>query len=725
MKSVTKGGFTMPGEAGYEELTLQLAERWGADVIRDSDGTKLSPEILAAGYEIYSTICIIREHNEWAQAHPEARQQTFLVTPPSVATAAVPLTIDLMASFFADQFEIHYGPAAHSCWQVWDRTTGQLLTAADWSFDPARGAVTISAPEPFHSYTVSFLAYRIWEEINMYNHVTNHWQSEHLIPVDPRLPIARDYLYNYLKDWCEAHPETDVVRFTSLFYNFVWIWGSDERQRHLFTDWASYDFTVSEKALADFAEEYGYTLTAEDFVNAGNYHVTHMPPTRTQLDYMDFTQRFVLDFGRRLVALVQSYGKKAYVFYDDSWVGLEPSGPYFQDYGFDGLIKCVFSGFEVRLCNAAPVATHEIRLHPYLFPTGLNGKPTFMEGGDPTYDAKCYWRQVRRALLRAKIDRIGLGGYLHLVQDYPDFVDYIAEIAEEFRLLSEYHTAGEVYTLPLTVGVLHHWGNLRPWTLSGHFHESDKHDLIHINEALAGLPVSVKFLSFDQAKAGGLDGLDVLINAGNEGDAWSGGEVWNDPDLLTQITAWVHRGGCFLGVGEPTAARGHGNLFRLSDVLGIDLDTGAKTSHGKRSFDLTEVSGLWPAGAAISGKAELFLCAPDTQVLASSGGVPTVTRHDFGRGCGIYLSSFRENPANNRLLLNLLLLSQNLPLDHDYLSDNPLTECAWYPAKQALIVINNSPDPQTANIRTLGGLVRVKLSGFATEVVHLGESTCE
>ncbi|MBQ9911193.1 MAG: hypothetical protein IJM50_06825, partial [Lachnospiraceae bacterium] len=31
-----KGGFTLPGEAGYEQLTLRLAERWGADCIRDS-----------------------------------------------------------------------------------------------------------------------------------------------------------------------------------------------------------------------------------------------------------------------------------------------------------------------------------------------------------------------------------------------------------------------------------------------------------------------------------------------------------------------------------------------------------------------------------------------------------------------------------------------------------------------------------------------------------------
>ena len=27
--STTKGGFTLPGESGYEKLTLEMAEKWG------------------------------------------------------------------------------------------------------------------------------------------------------------------------------------------------------------------------------------------------------------------------------------------------------------------------------------------------------------------------------------------------------------------------------------------------------------------------------------------------------------------------------------------------------------------------------------------------------------------------------------------------------------------------------------------------------------------------
>ena len=55
-------------------------------MIRDSDVTVLSDEITNAGYGIYSTICIIRDHNAWAKENQDKLQQTFLMTSPKVAT---------------------------------------------------------------------------------------------------------------------------------------------------------------------------------------------------------------------------------------------------------------------------------------------------------------------------------------------------------------------------------------------------------------------------------------------------------------------------------------------------------------------------------------------------------------------------------------------------------------------------------------------------------------
>ena len=94
-----KGDFTLPGEAGYEKLTLRLAEKWGADVVRDSDGTQLSPEILSAGYGVYSTICVIREHNDFAKAHPETQAEAPLYSLP-VAAESETLEINLLNGYF-------------------------------------------------------------------------------------------------------------------------------------------------------------------------------------------------------------------------------------------------------------------------------------------------------------------------------------------------------------------------------------------------------------------------------------------------------------------------------------------------------------------------------------------------------------------------------------------------------------------------------------------------
>ena len=119
--SLEKGGFTLPGESGYEELTLRLADKWGADVIRDSDGTELSEDIIHAGYGIYSTVCVIRDHNEWAKENADKLQQTFLSTPPVVAVTCSGLEIRLLESFFEEQFRINDKEGAMKYWQVWDK----------------------------------------------------------------------------------------------------------------------------------------------------------------------------------------------------------------------------------------------------------------------------------------------------------------------------------------------------------------------------------------------------------------------------------------------------------------------------------------------------------------------------------------------------------------------------------------------------------------------------
>lgn len=721
MAEIKKGSFTLPGEAGFESLTLKMAEKWGADVIRDSDGTKLSEDITKAGYGIYSTICVIRADNAWAKKNMDKLQQNFLMSEPVMAESDT-VVISPLKGYFTQQFKLNKSEEALEYWQVFDRTTGEEIKS--WSFDSEAETVTITGAEPWHSYTVNFLAVRLWEEISMYNHITNDWgDKEHLMAVDPRYPETQAHMIEWMTEWCEKNPDTTVVRFTSMFYNFAWFWKDDKNCRDAFSDWGSYAMTTTPLALKEFEKKYGYAMTSEDFVNAGLYTSTHNVPSKKYRAWMDFINEFVVSFGKKLIDIVHSYGKKAYVFYDDSWIGVEPYSKRFKEFGFDGLIKCVFNGFEARLCAGVDGVTHELRFHPYLFPTGLTGEPTFAPGGNPKLDASRYWVNVRRALLRKPVDRIGLGGYLHLVEPFPDFCDYIAQVADEFRLLKSLNASCEPYTLPGKVAVLTAWGSLRSWICSGHLHEHPEVDLTNLLDAISGLPFDVQFMSFDDVLANGIpEDVKVIINAGVANSAWSGGDYWNEAGVIEALTAFVHNGGGLLGVNDPSAVWANGSFFQLAPVFGIDKDLGTKKCIGKYVNPVTEgtfaMEDTPNIGESMVENPGIYCKSANVSVLAANGKTPLITLNQFGAGKAMYLSSFRVSKESTRFLMRALLtLLGKEDKVRDYICDNLYTECAYYEEIDKLVVINNSGDTQKTVIKTAKGDVTVELAPFATKIL--------
>ena len=704
--SLQAGSFTLPGEAGYEKLTLDLAKKWGADTIRDSDGTQLSPEIVQSGYDIYSTVCLVRSVQPWARENLNKLQQNFLMSFPVVADKSS-VTIELLKGYFTEQFVVNAEDDPKKWWQVFDRTTGREVAKKQWEFNAKKGTVKISGAEPGHKYTVNFLAFRIWEEISMYNHITNNWgDREHLAAVDPMHPETQKVILKFLDGWLKDHPDTSVVRFTSMFYNFSWFWGSDQKTlRDVYSDWADYEMTVSPRALTLFAKKYGYKLTSEDFVNGGLYNSTHNAPSRRYRDYMAFIHDFVIEFGRKCIDLTHKYGKKAYVFYDDHWVGVEPSSPRFREFGFDGLIKCVFNAFEVRLCaHSKGVATHELRLHPYLFPTGLKGEPTFKEGGNPTLDAKNFWIDARRGILRAPIDRIGLGGYLSLVQPFPDFQDYIAGLANEFRLLKQFHAGDAPYVAPFKIAILSAWGDLRAWIASGHLHAG--HDYNELVESLAGLPLDIVFLSFDDLRAKGVPkDVKVLVNVGRAGSAWSGGPDWDDAEINALLTRWVQKGGGLVGIAEPSATPSKpGQFFALNHVLGLDRDRGERIANGKFKFAVSAEKHFITAdlekepdfNKEVDG---IYVFGPETKVLLAKNNSPRLTTHEFGKGRAVYLSGFKFDYQNTRLIHRAFFWAAAAEAGFQtWNTSNIRTESAFFAKQKKLVVINNSGEPQQTTV---------------------------
>jgi beta-D-galactosyl-(1->4)-L-rhamnose phosphorylase len=723
--NIIKGDFTLPGEAGYEELTLKLADKWGADAIRDSDGTVLSDKIISADYNIYSTICLVRADNEWAKANRDKLQQNYLMSDPVIAEQDH-VRIDLLSGFFREQLEVNTNDDPKTWWQVFDRTTGEEIPKDQWTFDGSKGTVTINKVKKWHKYTVNFLAYRIWEAISMYNHITNDWgDREHQMPVDPIYPETQKFMLEYLQKWLEEHPKTKIVRFTSLFYNFAWFWGDPSIQRFRYADWGSYEMTVSPLAMRLFAKDRGYEMTSEDFVNNGNYCSSHNVPSERLLDWMDFMNEFVVSFGRKCIDLIHNAGKVAYMFYDDHWVGTEPYGERYKDFNFDGLIKCVFNAFEARLCAGVQgVKTKELRLHPYLFPTGLKGEPTFMAGGDPALDARRFWADIRRGLLRVPIDRIGLGGYLHLVQDFPDFVETIKQITQEFRTLKQLHAGGSPYTAPLKVAVLTAWGKLRSWVYVGHFIHGM--ELYEVTESLAGLPVEVSFISFSDILDQGIPkDVDVIINAGKAGTAWSGGEHWKNEKIVETITRWVAYGGGFIGIGEPSACQHSGQYFQLSHILGVDRETGLKSGivkpecavSVKKHFIFEDIEEDIDFGKDIDN---VFLNDKDTSVLSEKDGNPKITVKYFGKGRSIYLSGFKFTSENSRLLHRSLYWAAGKQEDYGpWTCSNINTDCAFYPDTKKLVVISCSNNAEkTKVIDADGKLHDLSLKPHGIEILN-------
>jgi len=240
--------------------------------------------------------------------------------------------------------------------------------------------------------------------------------------------------------------------------------------------------------------------------------------------------------------------------------------------------------------------------------------------------------------------------------------------------------------------MLHTWGSLRSWTLSGHFHETEGHILIHVLEALSGLPLDVKFLSFSDIVNGALKDFDIIINAGEAGSAWSGGECWKDEAVLTALTEWAYSGGVFAGIGEPSAVEGYAEYLRMACVLGVDIDNGGKACHGRWAFTQEEIPGLWPEGFAPPFRKGVMLTNGNARVLMSENNTPTATVHAFGSGAGLYLSGFAFAAGAARALLNVLLFAATGNTEAEGVSDNPHVEFALFPHK--LVFINNSDTPQ-------------------------------
>ena len=95
----TTGRVTIPTDLDVVPETLEIMKKWGADAIRDCDGTDFPQELTNQNAKIYSTYYTTRKDNAWAKANPDEVQQCYIMTGFRMASEG-PLSIELMKGHF-------------------------------------------------------------------------------------------------------------------------------------------------------------------------------------------------------------------------------------------------------------------------------------------------------------------------------------------------------------------------------------------------------------------------------------------------------------------------------------------------------------------------------------------------------------------------------------------------------------------------------------------------
>lgn len=697
------GRLTLPTDVDMVEETIRLKNLLGADALRDCDGTTMPEALLSQDAKKYATYYTTRKDNEWAEENPDEIQQEYLITD-RITARDTKLRIKLMKGFHTEQLKVNSIDDPKRWWEVIDRTTGEVVPTDKWSYDEKTGEVELETVK-YHQYTVSFLAFLIWDPVHMYNFITNDWKdAPHQLTFDVRQPKTQQHVKNKLRKWCEENPHIDVVRFTTFFHQFTLTF--DEQKREKYVEWFGYSASVSPYILEQFEKWAGYKFRPEYIVDQGYHNSIFRVPSKEFRDYIEFQQIEVSKLAKELVDIVHEYGKEAMMFLGDHWIGTEPFGNYFANIGLDAVVGSVGDGVTLRMISDIKgVKYTEGRLLPYFFPD------VFCEGGDPIGEAQDNWLKARRAILRSPLDRIGYGGYLKLASEWPGFIDEIQHVVSEFRLIHENMNGTKSYVAPFKVGILNCWGNLRRWMANQVHHAlwyREIYSYVGVIECLSGMPFEVEFITFDEIKNGIPEDIKVIINAGDAGTSFSGAQNWIDEQVVTAIREFVDNGCGFIGVGEPSAYQHQGRYFQLSDVLGVDREMNFSLSTDKYNtlnadhFILEDIEGEIDFG---EGMSRIYAQGENYQILNMDGKYSRLVVNEYGKGHSVYFAGLPYSPQNCRVLLRAIYYAAGMEEEmKKFYVSNVDTEVTVFEETGKIAVINNAKEARHTDLYINGSL---------------------
>ena len=199
----------------------------------------------------------------------------------------------------------------------------------------------------------------------------------------------------------------------------------------------------------------------------------------------------------------------------------------------------------------------------------------------------------------------------------------------------------------------------------------------------------------------------MLLNVGDGDTAHTGGAVWEDPDISSAVRGFIHRGGGFVGVGEPSSHQYQGRYLQLAGALGVEKETGLTLGYDKYNWEehrdhfiLADCAGDADFGEGAKGVYAL----ESAQVLVQREKEVLLAVNEFGAGRCVYIGGLPYSFENSRLLHRSVLWAAHGEGELcRWFSSNCNVDVHAYVSSGKYCVVNNTCERQETTIWTGDG----------------------
>ncbi|MFA5688272.1 MAG: 1,3-beta-galactosyl-N-acetylhexosamine phosphorylase N-terminal domain-containing protein [Kiritimatiellales bacterium] len=484
---------------------------------------------------------------DWPVLYPQYRPRRFIASKPVTAANSGALIVNLLDGY-PESYRLEEDLFFRPYWKVWNRTARTEIPADGWGYTD--GTIEIFSAAAGSEYSAGFSIVDEDTGIRLDMFSTNAQQI-----------VLNDYQRILDLDVASMVRPT---QFAFYFFNQLYPTGA-------FRDWYGPCMILGRSFIERYEARFNKTFDLNSLFDFGVVRSTNDEKHAGYLELLELQREVAQDFAPRFTAGFHQHRRNVRVrmFWGDSWVGLEPSSPDFISAGFDEIVTAVSVPQDVRRLMTVD---HRVR---------RSSRIGFweVEPGNGINRFAADWAAFLRAALREFPEGISLGGppVVRLMNEEPGFEDYMTARFAEFNFLYRLLNGKKAYVHDLKIGVLNSYGALRAWPREFTMNWSQR-----LWKRLTDLPVDVQWLSFDEILAAGIPAdIDVLINAGEAGSAWSGGEEWT-PAAAAAIEAFVNSGGAFIGIDAPGVT---GGVCVLSNLLGVAYNGAATERAALKIFN--------------------------------------------------------------------------------------------------------------------------------------------